>query len=102
MRTEQIDPTRNDRPFVRDVLPLVWEYLAARNWCGADDLHLVISNGNVRDEDISFCVELCRTAGDGPGLRIGELMLGLSPSNRRRVVRQAFDRDRAAISTLTG
>ncbi len=90
MKNEQVDSSRRRRPFVRDVLPLVHAYLAARDWTSSGPLHLVLENGNLKDWHILSCRDACTELGDEAGRQIADAMLGLSPSNRTRIYRQGF------------
>lgn len=71
------------RPTVPDVLPLVREYIR-RNEAGGV-LHIVLSDGNLDDSSVEYCLNEARKEGDAEAARIAELMLQMTRTQRTRL-----------------
>ena len=75
-----------DRPKVPEVLALVRAYYAKPGNGVGGSLHIVLDDHNVKDSDIAWCRDRAQAAGDEDGVKIAELMLQMTPSQRRRLV----------------
>lgn len=73
------------RKTVPEVLPLVREYVQhVGPGCGY--LHIVLSDGNVDDGSIDFCISEAATNGDAIAATVGMELRGLSKTQRRKIV----------------
>lgn len=89
VQTEDVDLTRRNRPFVRDVAPVVAAYLTARGgYASGSPLHVVLDDDNVATVHCVEALRACQAANDPEGAVVAVAMLGLSRSNRRRVIRR--------------
>lgn len=80
-------PLPRDRPTVPEVRPLVWAYYAMPgNSCGGS-LHVVLDDGNLDDHSVQFCIDNARDRGDDAGVRLGELLLKMSKTQRAKATR---------------
>lgn len=50
-------------------------------------LHIVLDDGNVRDNDVKFCIEDALERGDTEGHELACLLLGMSTTQRRKLMR---------------
>lgn len=50
-------------------------------------LHIVTDDGNVRDSDIAFCLNVAREHGHADCIEAAELLATFSKTRRRKVVR---------------
>ncbi len=50
-------------------------------------LHIVLEDGNVRDVHVKSCIESALESGDGEGHELACLLLGLSTTQRRKLMR---------------
>ena len=48
-------------------------------------LHIVLSDGNVRDSDVEFCVAWSMAKGDVEGERLAKILLGMSKTQRYKI-----------------
>ena len=69
----------------RDILPLLKAFsLISENGVGGK-LHIFLEDGNVDDGSIKFCLEQAREAGDELAVKIAELVLECSKTQRRKI-----------------
>jgi hypothetical protein len=71
------------KPTVPDVLPMVRAYRAKHGVGGS--LHNVLEDGNVKTRDIAFCVERAQKAGDLESVQLGEMLLAMSQTQRKKI-----------------
>ena len=76
-----------DRPKVPAVRALVENYYAKPGNGAGGRCHIVLDDCNLKDADVRWTLENCEKSGDGDGAEIMRLMLQMTPSQRRRVVR---------------
>ena len=75
------------KPTINHVLPLVRAYYAkAGNGVGGS-LHIVLEDGNVTDDNVRYCLNWAREHGDTDGVRLAELLLRMSKTQRLRLFR---------------
>ena len=74
-----------DRPTVPEVRELVRAYYEKEgNSCGGN-LHIVLDDGNLSDSCVQFCLDQVHADEDEDGVRIAELMLQMTGTQRRKV-----------------
>lgn len=59
-------------------------YLKPGNEIGGN-LHTVLDDGNVRDLDVKFCLERAREKDDEDGVKLAELLLKMSKTQRCKI-----------------
>jgi hypothetical protein len=73
------------KPTIPEILPLLREYHAGTHpnggWNGGS-LHIVLIDGNVKDEDVRFSLEWAKEHGDTLGQNLAELLLAMSKTQR--------------------
>ncbi len=75
------------KPTVPEVLPLVQAYYATPGNEVGGALHLVLSDGNVNDSHVQFCLNAARERGDEKGIELAELLLRMSRTQRLKLYR---------------
>lgn len=79
------------RPTVPDVLPLVREYYSRpENGCGGS-LHIVLDDHNLEDHCIAFCREWAAKRSDHDGVRLADLLIQLTRTQRQKLVDTWYD-----------
>ena len=78
---------RSDKPTVPEVLPLVRAYYQKPGNIVGGNLHMVLDDANVEDQHVSFCLEIAKERNDDDGVRIAELLLRMSKTQRYKVAR---------------
>jgi hypothetical protein len=53
--------------------------------CVGGNLHIALDDGNLGDDDLQFCLDLCLKEGDGLGEEIARKMLAMSPYQRKKL-----------------
>jgi len=74
-----------EKPTVPEVKPLV-AALYKRNGVGCC-LHIVLDDGNVEDHQVEFCIEQAKKQKHENCQFLGELLLKMSQTQRRRLYR---------------
>ena len=73
------------KPTIPDVMPLVREYYSnPENACGGS-LHIVLDDGNVKDDDVLFCLEYAKEKGDVDGIKLAGILLHMSKTQRNKI-----------------
>ena len=93
---------------IPEVLPLVEAYLAKEGNGAGGSLHLVLEDGNTDPRSIRFCIAEARKAGDTDGVELGETILGLSKTQRKKLagsfsypdIKRATSADYQVVRTL--
>ena len=75
---------------VTEVLPLVWD-LYDRNGVGCC-LHIVLDDGNIRDNDVEFCIGQAATEGHKDCEDLARKLLGMSKTQRKILSSRAYER----------
>ncbi len=73
------------KPTVPEVLPLVRDYYARPGNGVGGSLHIVLDDGNVSDDNVRFCIEWAHKQGDIAGAELGEILLRMSRTQRRKL-----------------
>ena len=68
-----------------EIVELVEAYYAKPGNLAGGNLHIVLDDGNVEDENIEWCRERCLEAGDSDGLLLCTLLAERGRSTRRRI-----------------
>jgi hypothetical protein len=50
-------------------------------------LHVVLDDGNVRDDDVQFCLDYARDQGDDEGEALARILSTMSKTQRRKIGR---------------
>ena len=72
------------KPTIPDVLPLIKAYRDAGHHVGGN-LHVVLDEGNIRDSDILFCRDEAIAHQDHEGVKIANLLLQMSKTQRSKI-----------------
>lgn len=75
------------KPTIPEVLPLVVAYCAKPENSVGGSLHIVLEDGNVADSHVAFCREWAADRGDDDGVRLAELLLLMSKTQRSKLAR---------------
>ena len=76
---------RMDKPTIPEIMPLIKEYYALPGNNVGGNLHIVLEDDNVRDCDIEFCLTKCNERLDVKGVRLCELLLRMSKTQRHKL-----------------
>lgn len=76
---------------VPDVMPVVREFLTAPGNSVGGHLHIVLDDGNIGDQHIQSCLDDARKAGDALAVKLAEMLLQLTKTQRRRIVNLAYE-----------
>lgn len=52
-------------------------------------LHVVLDDGNVRDDCVQFCIDIAKERGDTEGAALAEILLRMSRTQRNKIGRVA-------------
>lgn len=78
------------RTTVPEVLPAMADYL--RQHPAGGSLHIWVDDGNDRDHDLDFCRQRALESGDAEGARLATVALGMTRTQRKRLVALAWSR----------
>lgn len=84
------------RPTVPEILPLVWD-LYDRSPVGCC-LHIVLDDGNVKDDHVRFCIEQAKEQKCESCLRLAEILLQMSKTQRKVLGSRAFEREHKRLN----
>jgi hypothetical protein len=79
------------KPTIPEAIPLLREFANAPGNGVGGSLHIVLEDGNVKDSDVASCIEYARQRGDDLGVKVGELLLSMSTTQRRKVSARFYD-----------
>lgn len=68
---------------IPEVLPHFVSYY--KNNCAWGSLHIVLSDGNVKDDNVKFCIGYAEQVGDAEGKRLAEILLTMSKTQRGKI-----------------
>ena len=83
MKCRQLNPKR---PTVPQVIPLVKAYYEVPGNGVGGNLHIVLDDFNIKDYHIKYCLKQCKETGDSAGEELANMLMQMSPSQRRKVV----------------
>lgn len=58
-------------------------YSIPNNGVGGN-LHIVLDDGNIHDEDIMYCIKLSKENGDEAGVNLGNMLMSASKTQRKK------------------
>jgi hypothetical protein len=70
------------------VLPVVKTFIAKEGNLTGGNLHMVLSNKNILDWHIEFCLQAAKDDNDSDGVLIAELLLKMSKTQRLKICHQ--------------
>ncbi len=73
------------KPTVPEVRELVSEYYCLPGNAVGGALHIVVDDGNIEDSHVQFCRNEALARGDAAGVRIADLLLQMSKTQRKKV-----------------
>jgi hypothetical protein len=73
------------RPTVPQLVPLIRAYYAKPGNLVGGNLHAVLDDGNLADGHIEWCLARARDEGDADGVLLAELLLQMTPTQRRKL-----------------
>lgn len=73
------------KPTVPEVLPFIQEYYRKPENCVGGNLHIVLEDSNVEDIHVKYCLKQAKAEHDKDGVRIAELLLQMSKTQRRKL-----------------
>ena len=79
-----------DKPTIPEVMPLVKAYYAMPGNSVGGNLHIVLSDGNIEDSHIEFCLGECILHGDTKGSELCKLLLLMSKTQRRKIYMRSW------------
>jgi hypothetical protein len=77
------------KPTIPYVAPFVCEYYKENGAGGS--LHIVLDDGNVEDSSVQFCIDYAKKNGDEVGVKLGEILLTMSKTQRDKLSRMRKD-----------
>lgn len=80
----------NAKRTVPEVFPLVRDYCNTPGNKNGGNLHIVLFDGNVGDDNIKFCLRCCEEAGDVRGIELCSELLAMSKTQRYRIYRHVI------------
>jgi hypothetical protein len=84
--------TTVNRPTIPEVLDRFRAYRWHEPAWGA--LHIVLDDGNVKNADVRFCIELARERGDEEGRALAEILLTMTRTQRLKLAGLAYQTHR--------
>lgn len=79
--------TDTPKPTIPDVLPLAQSYYAKPGNSVGGSLHVVLEDDNVEDSHVELCRMIALEAGDEDGVRLADLLLRMSKTQRLKLAR---------------
>jgi hypothetical protein len=73
-----------DKLTIPDVLPIFQDFIR-RNPAGGS-LHIVLDDWNLEDDHIKYCINYAKECNDNEAVKLGEIMLQLSMTQRNKLV----------------
>ena len=68
-----------------EVAAIVQNYLDRPENVVGGNLHIVLDDGNLEDHHIQFCISRAAEAGDKEGIALGDALLELSMTQRKKL-----------------
>ena len=82
--------TMAEKPTVPEVLPLVRELYASPEGAVGCCLHVVLDDGNVRDDDVQYCVDRATERAHPKCETLARLLLRMSKTQRQKLSASAY------------
>jgi DNA-binding transcriptional regulator YiaG len=77
-------------PTIPDALPLIRAYCAKPGNTEGGSLHIVLSDGNVKDRDVKLCLGRAAVLGDEDGVALARMLLRMSRTQRSKIARSSL------------
>jgi len=74
------------KPTVPEVLPLFETYYAKPGNSVGGSLHIVLDDANIQDVYVKYCIELAKEQNDEDGVRLGNILLTMSKTQRLKLL----------------
>ena len=75
----------DQKPTIPEVLPIIQEYYQKPGNGVGGNLHIVLEDGNIENRHIRSCLRRARENEDLEGIKIAELLLRMSKTQRRKL-----------------
>lgn len=82
--------TKDEKPSVPQVTPAVHAYRDSKGNTLGGSLHIVLDDGNVDDFSVKFCIAHARGRDDIEGVALGEVLLRMSRTQRKKIAEQFY------------
>lgn len=76
----------NNQPLSKENLDKFKAYKRSQGAWG--NLHIVMDDKNIKNNHVQWCLEQCKKKGDAAGLELAEILVGLSKSQRIKLINQ--------------
>jgi hypothetical protein len=76
---------------IEPVIRLAKEYIAQERFSSGGSLHEVLSDYNIRDIDVAFCLGVASANNDVEGSDIASLMLAMTMKQREKLLEGLYD-----------
>ena len=73
------------KPTLPEVIPQIDAYYRKPGNGAGGCLHIFLDDGNIRDQDIQFCLELAKSKKDTDAVIISEILMRMSKTQRSRL-----------------
>lgn len=80
-----------DKLTVPEIMPLVRAFQSKIGNGTGGNLHIVLDDGNVDDDDVIFCLEKAKASSDQDGVDLATKLLTMSKDQRLEVSDQFYD-----------
>lgn len=80
-----------NKPTVPEVLPVLKAYLKLPGNNVGGSFHAVLDDGNTQDCHVKWCLEYAREKGDAEGVKLGELLLRCSRTQRIKLASLMYE-----------
>jgi hypothetical protein len=78
------------KPTILEVLPIMQEFAKLEQNGAGGVLHIVLDDENVEDKHVQFCINEAKKQNDLLGLKLGNLLLKMSKTQRRKLSRMFY------------
>jgi len=75
------------KPTLDKIVPLMLAYKNTKENGLGGSLHIVLADGNIKNSHINWCIEYAKKRGDIAGVHLGNLLLLMSTTQRRKLSR---------------
>lgn len=80
----------SDKPTIAEVAPLLRAYYAKPGNSMGGVFHIITEDGNYEDHFAQECLTFAREDGDPEGIALGELLVRMSGTQRKKLSRMSF------------
>jgi len=78
-----------EKPTIPEVMPLIKAYYAISGNGVGGNLHIILDDGNIDNEDVKFCLDECKKSCDSEGVILCGLLLRMSKTQRRKMYKMS-------------